>query len=296
MQLRGQSGDNRKTASCLRPLLLACRRYHSLSTCATASAALTLSRSRRRGSRPRETFLISPMPPTVATDDAVPAQVLGKLKCLICSSHASGFHFDAQSCSACAAFFRRTVVLKKGYQCSNKEFPNRCNISYMEPKLCRACRFRKCLESGMDRNSVQPQKTTEQKQRNYFTVSGLKRNKRFAVPEVRAALKHKQPLPYYCQRNNVLVSLVNEELRTAERRRIAFCNGDANRMFQPGQNPSVMATPTECSNLDRMPTLWKISNRSALKPIGNRSASTFSSCSSGFGPGQSSSTYALRTR
>ncbi|KAK0421378.1 hypothetical protein QR680_015207 [Steinernema hermaphroditum] len=251
-----------------------------------------------------------PLPVDPSHFDPVTAQVLGKLKCLICSSHASGFHFDAQSCSACAAFFRRTVVLKKAYQCTNKEFPNQCNINY-KSKLCRACRFRRCLESGMDRNSVQPQKSTEQKQRNYFTASGLKRNKRFAVPEVRAALKRKlcdsqssphhtispplsvsvpspegthissvpspeapspwtnlntpstsspvdatspkfsfdsyqhpeeqqlpyqQQLPYYYQRNNVLLSLVNEELRTAERRRIAFCNGDANRMFQPGQN------------------------------------------------------------
>ncbi|TKR67515.1 hypothetical protein L596_023661 [Steinernema carpocapsae] len=262
------------------------------------------------------------MPPVVvavAETRPLSARILRELKCAICASHASGFHFDAQSCSACAAFFRRTVVLDKAYQCQSKETPYACKVHYQEPKSCRACRFSKCLKAGMDKNSVQPQKTKEQKQRSYFTKSGLKRNKRFAVQEVRVALdrkicvqspsstispplsvaipspegalthassvpspetaawapigystpstsspvdsnspkfnfdgsynhhhqqlQHPQPLQnqyiqqqqYYYQQN-VLASLVNEELNLAEKRRLVFRNCDAKNIFESGHN------------------------------------------------------------
>uniref|UniRef100_A0A914C5F8 Uncharacterized protein n=1 Tax=Acrobeloides nanus TaxID=290746 RepID=A0A914C5F8_9BILA len=109
---------------------------------------------------------------------AVPKENLKAYQCKICEAHATGFHFDGQSCSACAAFFRRTVSLNRTYKCPGN---NDCLVRYNERQLCRACRFTKCLNIGMKREAVQPKKMSNQNLRAYATKSGLKRNKRFAM-------------------------------------------------------------------------------------------------------------------
>lgn len=39
-------------------------------------------------------------------------------ECRVCGAHATGFHFEAQSCSACCAFFRRAISLQRNYKCT----------------------------------------------------------------------------------------------------------------------------------------------------------------------------------
>uniref|UniRef100_A0A7E4VGA1 Nuclear receptor domain-containing protein n=1 Tax=Panagrellus redivivus TaxID=6233 RepID=A0A7E4VGA1_PANRE len=124
--------------------------------------------------------------------DGLPFDPLRQYQCKVCSAHATGFHFDAQSCSACAAFFRRTVALGKVFRCQNGD--NKCEIVYTERNLCRKCRFDKCLLIGMKKESVRPKKTVNAV-RAYCTTSGLKRNKRFAtVSVINMAPSIKSPL------------------------------------------------------------------------------------------------------
>uniref|UniRef100_A0A0K0DM37 Nuclear receptor domain-containing protein n=1 Tax=Angiostrongylus cantonensis TaxID=6313 RepID=A0A0K0DM37_ANGCA len=47
---------------------------------------------------------------------------------LVCEAQATGFHFEAQSCSACAAFFRRTVSLNKKFVCIANR--SNCKVHY----------------------------------------------------------------------------------------------------------------------------------------------------------------------
>uniref|UniRef100_A0A914CAD2 Uncharacterized protein n=1 Tax=Acrobeloides nanus TaxID=290746 RepID=A0A914CAD2_9BILA len=75
--------------------------------------------------------------------------------CAICNAPSTGYHFNAPSCSACAAFFRRTVTLNRKFECSQD---NGCTIDYTMRALCRACRYRKCITCGMDRKAVQPRR------------------------------------------------------------------------------------------------------------------------------------------
>uniref|UniRef100_A0A1I7UEH0 Nuclear receptor domain-containing protein n=1 Tax=Caenorhabditis tropicalis TaxID=1561998 RepID=A0A1I7UEH0_9PELO len=77
-----------------------------------------------------------PGTPAMSDRRAVPA-------CAICGTDSTGIHFGVDACAACSAFFRRTVVLNKDYSYGSAG------------QKCRACRFRKCINSGMDKNSVQ---------------------------------------------------------------------------------------------------------------------------------------------
>ncbi|KAL3287858.1 hypothetical protein HHI36_002316 [Cryptolaemus montrouzieri] len=71
--------------------------------------------------------------------------------CLVCGDVASGFHYGVASCEACKAFFKRTIQGNIEYTCpANGE----CEINKRRRKACQACRFRKCLRSGMLKEGV----------------------------------------------------------------------------------------------------------------------------------------------
>ncbi|CAD6189000.1 unnamed protein product [Caenorhabditis auriculariae] len=73
------------------------------------------------------------------------------ISCSICNNQCRGNNFGVPSCRACAAFFRRTVTENRNYRC-RKSF--RCVISSEEKKMCKACRYNKCLAVGMKRTAV----------------------------------------------------------------------------------------------------------------------------------------------
>ncbi|KAM3723893.1 Nuclear hormone receptor [Dirofilaria immitis] len=180
--------------------------------------------------------------------------------CHICLARATGYHFEAQSCGACAAFFRRAIVHRKVFSC--KTGFNKCDIHYSKRQVCQACRLRKCYLVGMKKNSVQPKKLKKEYYRSFVTKSGLKRNKRFCGEIGQNAQTFSSgpqlsifssPLPVIDSLQNdadsrnspkndgndsmlltqcsgvieynytVLHRLVAEELKIGERRRILFC-------------------------------------------------------------------------
>ncbi|CAJ0588313.1 unnamed protein product [Cylicocyclus nassatus] len=73
--------------------------------------------------------------------------------CQICGQRGHGIHFGVLACRACAAFFRRTVVMKRPYTCRRAD--ESCQISKDERYLCRLCRYKKCLKLGMTPENVQ---------------------------------------------------------------------------------------------------------------------------------------------
>lgn len=76
-------------------------------------------------------------------------------ECTICGAPSNGYHFNAASCSACAAFFRRTVTLNRNFVCNHHQ---NCRVNYAMRVICRACRYQKCLNMGMERAAVQPRR------------------------------------------------------------------------------------------------------------------------------------------
>ncbi|ULT92578.1 hypothetical protein L3Y34_009985 [Caenorhabditis briggsae] len=81
------------------------------------------------------------------------------VKCKICSKTGHGLHFGLETCRACAAFFRRTVVLNRKYKCRKRV--GHCEILLEDDQNskspCKFCRFKKCLDMGM----------TSEKSQNY---------------------------------------------------------------------------------------------------------------------------------
>ncbi|KAI6180907.1 BMA-NHR-3, isoform a [Aphelenchoides besseyi] len=88
--------------------------------------------------------------------------------CCVCKDEASGRHYGAATCFGCKGFFRRTVRASKEYVC---RYENRCQIDKVGRNVCRACRFRKCLDVGMERDAIRPDRDKTGRQRNPRRVS-----------------------------------------------------------------------------------------------------------------------------
>ena len=55
-------------------------------------------------------------------------------------------HYGVICCEACKCFFRRTVQMSKQYEC---KLTGNCAVGKNVRHWCQACRFQKCLRSGM---------------------------------------------------------------------------------------------------------------------------------------------------
>ncbi|KAF8375673.1 hypothetical protein PRIPAC_82102 [Pristionchus pacificus] len=71
--------------------------------------------------------------------------------CLICGGKSEGANSGVDSCRACSAFFRRTVKDNMKYTCKAE---NKCDLSRgngqpEHTRICRSCRFERCLNIGM---------------------------------------------------------------------------------------------------------------------------------------------------
>ncbi|CAI2353937.1 unnamed protein product [Caenorhabditis sp. 36 PRJEB53466] len=86
-------------------------------------------------------------------------------KCLVCRNPAIGYHYDVPSCNGCKTFFRRTIITGRKFMCNKtKNCLEGTEPVDMSKRLCRACRFAKCVESGMNPLAIQAEvKTTEGK-------------------------------------------------------------------------------------------------------------------------------------
>ncbi|XP_067280026.1 glucocorticoid receptor-like isoform X1 [Pseudorasbora parva] len=80
----------------------------------------------------------------------------GQKICLVCSDEASGCHYGVLTCGSCKVFFKRAVEGwrarqntdgQHNYLCAGR---NDCIIDKIRRKNCPACRFRKCLQAGMN--------------------------------------------------------------------------------------------------------------------------------------------------
>ncbi|KAF8384956.1 hypothetical protein PRIPAC_74098 [Pristionchus pacificus] len=79
-------------------------------------------------------------------------QLLEATICVVCGDRASGFHYSVVSCNGCKTFFRRTVISRRKFKCTRGGM---CVFDKARRCACRACRFQKCLQVGMNPKNIQ---------------------------------------------------------------------------------------------------------------------------------------------
>ncbi|CAD6992920.1 protein tailless [Ceratitis capitata] len=88
-----------------------------------------------------------------------PSRILYNIACEVCRDHSSGKHYGVFACDGCAGFFKRSVRRARQYVCRAKNGGS-CIVNKTKRTQCRACRLRKCLDAGMNKDSVQHERGT----------------------------------------------------------------------------------------------------------------------------------------
>ncbi|KAI3409781.1 hypothetical protein GPALN_006157 [Globodera pallida] len=73
--------------------------------------------------------------------------------CRVCGDGPARMHYGVPTCFGCKGFFRRTLKRTKEYSC---RYSGNCVVDRYERNSCRFCRFKRCLEVGMDPKAVRP--------------------------------------------------------------------------------------------------------------------------------------------
>ncbi|CAG0897734.1 unnamed protein product [Darwinula stevensoni] len=98
-------------------------------------------------------------------------RILLDIPCKVCRDHSSGKHYGIFACDGCAGFFKRSIRRNRQYVCKAKG-EGLCLVDKTHRNQCRACRLKKCLEAGMNREAVQhergPRNSTIRRQMSLF--------------------------------------------------------------------------------------------------------------------------------
>ncbi|XP_070394512.1 nuclear receptor subfamily 2 group E member 1 [Dermacentor albipictus] len=121
------------------------------------------------------------------------SRILLDIPCKVCLDHSSGKHYGIFACDGCAGFFKRSIRRNRQYVCKARgAAANGCPVDKTHRNQCRACRLRKCIEAGMNREAVQhergPRNSTLRRQVALYLKEGGLRPPGFASPGPSSAL------------------------------------------------------------------------------------------------------------
>ncbi|XP_053693506.1 photoreceptor-specific nuclear receptor-like isoform X1 [Sabethes cyaneus] len=103
------------------------------------------------------------------------AQNLG-LICVVCGDTSSGKHYGILACNGCSGFFKRSVRRKLIYRC--QAGTGNCTVDKAHRNQCQACRLKKCLNMGMNKDAISQPKAGTGKAMNSFLHYAAVQNER----------------------------------------------------------------------------------------------------------------------
>ncbi|KAI1716564.1 zinc finger, c4 type (two domains) domain-containing protein [Ditylenchus destructor] len=86
------------------------------------------------------------------------------LSCAVCGDVSSGKHYGILACNGCSGFFKRSVRRRLIYRC--QAGTGTCVVDKAHRNQCQACRLKRCLARGMQKDAVQ----NERQPRNTATI------------------------------------------------------------------------------------------------------------------------------
>ncbi|KAH0545735.1 hypothetical protein KQX54_002720 [Cotesia glomerata] len=96
-----------------------------------------------------------------------PSRSLG-LICVVCGDTSSGKHYGILACNGCSGFFKRSVRRKLIYRC--QAGTGRCIVDKAHRNQCQACRLKKCMAMGMNKDGQPNDEQSRVRQPTGFVV------------------------------------------------------------------------------------------------------------------------------
>ncbi|RUS87248.1 hypothetical protein EGW08_005000 [Elysia chlorotica] len=95
--------------------------------------------------------------------------------CRVCEGPAGGFHYGVNTCEACKGFFHRSSSGKEELKC---ETGGTCPVTYTLPRMCKKCRYDKCIAVGMAKQAIKTGRyTVEKRTKDILEIKSLQGKK-----------------------------------------------------------------------------------------------------------------------
>ena len=113
------------------------------------------------------------------------------LICCVCGDTSSGKHYGILACNGCSGFFKRSVRRRLIYRCQAGN--GACIIDKAHRNQCQACRLKKCLNMGMNKDGERSQLNLQSLYERFFPAVQNERQPRNTATIRPESLKEMDP-------------------------------------------------------------------------------------------------------